>query len=186
MSSVSLESYLVLVQKTDSCLSIQIRIIDQLRVLEVHYSLHGRKYQTHEQKTKDIYAGLRSFYFWEMPRIQYKNPKLQIVRHLDKMPSPFIRLWFDDSTDLIIDCFKQTKEDILERLIKVGGKTIDRLALEEAIRKEIVGEDNPALFGWGRKRFCGCEVLGQSPCPGVIRVPRFDQLEVDIGGKIIQ
>lgn len=116
-----------------------------------------------------------------MPRIQYKNPKLQIVRHLDKMPSPYIRLWFDDGKDLLIDCFRQKHEDILQRLIKIGGKSEERLRLEDSIRNEVIGGDNPALFGWGRQRFCGCEVLGQTPCTGVIRTPRFNQLELDIG-----
>lgn len=154
---------------------------DTLRVMEVHYHLHGRKYQTSEEKKSDYFHGLRSFYFWEMPRIQYLNPKLQIVRILDKMPTPFIRCWFDDGKDLLIDCFNQTQEDILDRLIKTAGKSEKRLKLEEALRREVVGEDNPALFGYRRKRFCGCQVTGQHPCPGVTINPRFDELEVDIG-----
>lgn len=134
----------------------------------------------------DIYHGLRQFYFWEMPRIQYKNPKLQIVRILDRMPSPFIRLWYDDGKDVIIDCFNQSHQDILQRLIKIAGKSKERLKLEETVRKEVVGEDNPALFGYRRERFCMCEVPGQHPCPGVIQNPRFDQLERDIGGGVLR
>lgn len=154
--------------------------------MEVQYHLHGKKYQTTEQKKSDYFHGLREFYFWEMPRIQYQNPRLQIVRILDKFPTPFIRLWFDDGKDLVIDCFNQSHTDILNRLIKVAGKSEARLKLEETLRKEVIGEDNPALFGYERQRFCGCEVLGQVPCPGVIRTPTFDQLEVDIGGgKIV-
>lgn len=155
---------------------------DSIRVMEVHYSLHGRKYQTREEKRKDYFHGLREFYFWEMPRIQYQNPRLQIVRILDKMPTPFIRFWFDDGKDIMIDCFNQSHREILERVIKTAGKSKERLKLEETLRGEIVGKDNPALFGYGRERFCACEVPGQHPCPGVIRNPRFNQLEVDIGG----
>lgn len=158
---------------------------DNLRVMEVQYHLHGRKYQTREEIKADYFHGLREFYFWEMPRIQYQNPRLQIVRILDKFPTPFIRLWFDDGKDTIIDCFNQSHADILNRLIRTAGKSEARLKLEETLRKEVIGEDNPALFGYGRRRYCGCEVLGQHPCPGVIRTPRFDQLEVDIGGKIV-
>lgn len=150
--------------------------------MEVHYHLHGRRYQSREEMERDYFHGLRQFYFWEMPRIQYKNPHLQIVRILDKMPTPFIRFWSDDGNDIIIDCFSQSHQDILDRVVKVAGKTKERLKIEETIRKEVIGEDNPALFGHGRERFCACEVPGQHPCPGVIRNPRFDQLEVDIGG----
>lgn len=147
--------------------------------------MHGRKYQTRDQMKADYFHGLREFYFWEMPRIQYQNPRLQIVRILDKFPTPFIRLWFDNGKDVIIDCFNQSHTEIMDRLIKTAGKSQARLKLEETLRKEVMGEDNPALFGYGRQRFCGCEVLGQHPCPGVIRTPRFDQIEVDIGGKIV-
>lgn len=155
---------------------------DDIRVMEVSYFLHGRKYQTREEMEKDYFHGLRTFYFWEMPRIQYQNPGLQIVRLLDKLPSPYIRFWKDDGGSIVIDCFNQKHEDILERVIKTVGKSNERLKLEETLKREKVGEENPALFGYNRERFCGCEVLGQHPCPGVIRTPTFDQLEVDIGG----
>ena len=150
--------------------------------MEVHYSLHGKRYQTREERNADIFHGLRLFYFWEMPRIQYKNPNLQIVRILDKMPSPFIRFWFDDGKDLIIDCFKQDHRDILARVIKVAGKSESRLKLEKSLIQESTKQENPALFGHGRERFCACEVPGQHPCPGVIWNPRFNQFGRDIGG----
>lgn len=154
--------------------------------MELHYSLHGRKYQTREEMKNDFFHGLREFYFWEMPRIQYQNPKLQIVRILDKMPTPFIRFWFDNGDDLILDCFNQSHQEILNRVIETAGKSEKRLKLEKALRREVVGEDNPALFGFRRQRFCGCEIPGQHPCPGVIMNPRFDQLEVNIGnGKSV-
>lgn len=156
---------------------------DSLRVMEVHYSLHGWKYQSREEQKKDYFHGLRQFYFWEMPRIQFQNPKLQIVRILDKMPTPYIRFWFDDGKDLIVDCFNQSQHEILDRIIRVAGKSDKRLKLEETLRREVIGEDNPALFGFGRKRFCACEIPGQHPCPGVVINPRFDQLEVDIGNN---
>lgn len=156
--------------------------VDPIRVMEVQYHLHGRNYQTREEKKQDYFNGLREFYFWELPRIQYKNPNLQIVRILNKMPTPYIRFWYDDGRDIIIDCFNQSHLDILQRVIEVAGKSKERLELEETVRKEVEGEDNPALFGYNRERYCACEVPGQHPCPGVIRNPRFNQLEVDIGG----
>lgn len=153
---------------------------DTIKVMEVHYSLHGRRYQTKEEMRLDYFHGLRQFYFWEMPRIQYMNPHLQIVRFLDKMPTPFIRFWLDNGNDLKIDCFNQNHQEILRRVIKVAGKS------EELLNQmKLSVEDNPALFGYNRERFCGCEVPGQHPCPGVVRTPRFNQLEVDIGGKLV-
>ena len=134
---------------------------------------------------KDYFHGLREFYFWEMPRIQYQNPKLQIVRFLDKMPTPYFRFWLDDGKDIIIDCFAQSHLEILNRVIKVAGKSEERLNIEAAKTDDVVGDVNPALFGYGRERFCACEVPGQHPCPGVIRNPRFDEIEVDIGGGTI-
>lgn len=153
--------------------------------MELHYNLHGKRYQTREEKKLDRFNGLREFYFWEMPRIQYQNPKLQIVRFLDLMPSPYIRFWSEDGDNILIDCFGQTHPEILDRVIKIAGKSEDRLALEESVRKDLVGEDNPALFGYQRERFCGCEVPGQCPCPAVVRNRQFNQIEVDIGGKVV-
>lgn len=158
---------------------------DYVRIMEVHYHLHGKKYQTRDEKKQDCFQGLRDFYFWEMPRIQYLNPKLQIVRIVDKMPTPYIRFWLDDGRDVIIDCYAQTHKDILKRVISTVGKSENRLSIEESLRKTVVGEDNPALFGYGRDRFCACEIPGQHPCPGVIRNPTFDQIETDIGGKLV-
>lgn len=158
---------------------------DNISIMEVHYHLHGRRYQSREEKKKDHFHGMREFYFWEMPRIQYLNPNLQIVRHLDKMPSPFIRFWYKDGTDILFDCFNQSRSEILNRIVEVVGKSKERLKLEATIKKEVDGEENPALFGYNRERFCGCEVLGQHPCSGVIRNPRFSQIETDIGGKLV-
>lgn len=159
---------------------------DHIRVMEVQYHLHGRKYQTREESESDFFQGLRQFYFWEMPRIQYQNPKLQIVRILDKLPTPFIRFWLHDGSDILIDCYRQNRHEILERVIKVAGKSETRLKLEKQMMNESVGEHNPALFGYDRERFCACEVPGQHPCPGVIRQPYFDQilLKLSSGRKV--
>lgn len=150
--------------------------------MEVHYHLHGKRYISREEMKKDYFHGLRQFYFWEMPRIQYQNPNLQIVRILDKMPSPYIRFWRDDGTDILFDCFYQTHQEILNRLIETVGKSEQRQKLEEQCKLEAQGHDNPALFGYNKERFCMCEVPGQHPCPGVVRNTKFDEVEVDIGG----
>lgn len=158
---------------------------DNIQIMEVQYHLHGRRYQTRDEMKADYFHGLRQFYFWEMPRLQYQNPNLQIVRLLDKMPSPYLRFWFDNGKDVIIDCFGQEHLEILNRVMRTVGKSEARLKLEETLGR-VSKQQNPALFGHERERFCGCEIPGAHPCPGIIRNPRFDQLEVDIGGgKIV-
>ena len=58
-----------------------------------------------------------------MPQIQYQNPSLQIVRFTEMSPNPFIRCWLDNGKDVIFDCDSQSKEQIMQRLIKTLGKT---------------------------------------------------------------
>ncbi|KAG9510186.1 putative 28S ribosomal protein S25, mitochondrial, partial [Fragariocoptes setiger] len=149
----------------------RLHVRDEVRVMEVHYHLHGKKYITPEEQRNDRFNGLRQFYFWDVPRIQYKNPQLQIVRFLDKMPTPYIRCWLDDGSDILFDCFHQSREEINERLHKVIGKSDERLKLEQSVKSEVEAKDNPAIFGYGRERFCMCEVLGQHPCPGIFKEP---------------
>jgi small subunit ribosomal protein S25 len=114
----------------------------------------------------------REFYFWHIPHIQYKNPNVQIVRFLEMTPNPFIRIWFDDGNDILFDCDSQSKDDILKRLIKVVGKSKERLELEAKLNVSQLSVDNPAIFGWMRSRWCMCEIPGQVPCPGVISLPK--------------
>lgn len=103
-----------------------------------------------------------------MPQIQYMNPSVQIVRFLDKTPHPFIRCWLIDGTDVIFDCDSQDKEAILARLVRTIGKTPEMIASEMVQ----ASQDNDAIFGVDRKRFCMCEVPGQCPCPSVIKLPK--------------
>lgn len=69
---------------------------------------------------------------------------------------------------MLIDIDSQSKESILQHLIKVIGKSKEVL-IEEGIAKE--KKDNPANFGIGCKKSCICEVPGQVPCPGVVPLP---------------
>ncbi|KAI7685958.1 hypothetical protein SSS_07755 [Sarcoptes scabiei] len=111
-------------------------------------------------------------YFWNMPQIQYMNPNVQIIRFVDETPNPFIRCWLSNQQDVIFDCDSQSKEQILDRIIKTLGKTKEQLKYESSINVQQVSEDNQAIFGYNRKRFCMCEVPGQCPCPGVIQLPK--------------
>ena len=125
-----------------------------IKVMEVHYNMHFRQHECrHLIKYGNPHIGLRDFYFWFIPQIQYKNPNLQIVRFLEMTPTPFIRLWFDDGKDVLVDCDSKSKEDILEHLIKVFGKSKKVTSLEKALQNS-QDEHNPALFGFNQRRFC--------------------------------
>jgi len=142
---------------------------DRVKIMAIHYNMYWRR----EDKPKyDAHFGMREFYFWHVPHIQYKNPNVQIVRMLEMTPTPFIRCWLDDGKDVLFDCDSKSKDDILEQLIKTLGKTKERLALEASLNISQQSEDNPAIFGFGRKRYCLCEVPGQVPCPGVVPLPK--------------
>lgn len=114
----------------------------------------------------------REFYFWNVPQIQYMNSHVQIVRFTDMTPNPFIRIWLDNGKDVLFDCDSQSKEDIMGRLVKTFGKTKEMLEYEAALDVKQTSEDNDAIFGVDRKRFCMCEVPGQCPCPGVVKLPK--------------
>lgn len=62
---------------------------DRVKIVEIHYNMFWRHYT--KPKYSDPHIGLRDFYFWEVPHIQYKNPDVQIVRFLEMSPLPFIR-----------------------------------------------------------------------------------------------
>ena len=96
------------------------------------------------------------------------NPNVQIVRNLEMFPNPFIRCWLEDGRDVIFDCDSKTRHEILDQVNKVLGKT-DQI---KAMEKSITVEENPAIFGFQKKRWCMCSVPSQCPCPGVIQLPK--------------
>jgi len=154
---------------------------DRVKIMAVHYNMHRWSHGKDKPYEKiDSHQGLREFYFWHVPHIQYKNPNVQIVRFTDFTPSPFIRCWLEDGKDVIFDCDAQDKDAILDRLIKVLGKSKERLEMEYKLNVTLQSADNPALFGWERDRFCICEVPGHVPCPGVCEIP------VPLKGKYYQ
>lgn len=69
---------------------------------------------------------------------------------------------------MLVDVDMKSKDEILEHLLKVVGKSKKVLA-EEAIAKE--KKDNPANFGYGCEKSCICEIPGQLPCPGLVPLP---------------
>lgn len=144
---------------------------DRVRVMEVHYNMFFKSWHQ-KPKYSDPHIGLREFYFWHIPQIQYKNPQVQIVRFLEMTPLPFVRCWLEDGRDVLFDCDSKSKDDILSQITKTLGKTRERLELEARLTRSQQNVDNPAIFGFNRDRFCICEIPDQVPCPGVIRLPK--------------
>ncbi|XP_019877486.2 probable 28S ribosomal protein S25, mitochondrial [Aethina tumida] len=131
---------------------------DQIKVFSINYNMGGKNHH-----------GAKDFVFWYLPQIQYKNPNVQIVSFKSMTPSPFIRCFYENGQQMLIDIDNRTKEEIHEHLINVVGKT--KAVLEaEAIAKE--KKDNPANFGAFCDRHCICEIPGQLPCPATCPVPK--------------
>lgn len=110
----------------------------------------------------------RDFVFWSFPQLQYKNPAVQCVTFKNMTPSPFIRCYFEDGKEILIDVDSKNRIEILNHLIKVVGKSQEVLEAEAKAREK---KDNPANFGYGCSRACICEIPGQIPCPGVLPLP---------------
>lgn len=144
---------------------------DRVKVMEVHYNM----YYHYDQKPRysNPHIGLRDFYFWEVPHIQYKNPNVQIVRFVDHSPLPFIRCWLNDGSDVLFDCDSKDRSSILNQLTKILGKSEKRLQLEKTLSEgqAKLAAASPAIFDYNRPRLCMCEVPDQVPCPGLIQLP---------------
>lgn len=130
---------------------------DKIKIFSVAYNIQGQNN-----------VGAKEFVFWYLPQIQYKNPDVQVATLKNLTPSPFIKCYFDDGRQILVDIDNKSKEDIMEHLLNTVGKSQEVLAAE-AIEKE----DNPANFGTGCQRPCICEIYGQVPCPGVVPLPKF-------------
>lgn len=132
---------------------------DKINIFSVAYNIAGANN-----------TGTKEFIFWYLPQIQYKNPDVQVITLKNLTPSPFVRCYFKDGREILIDVDNKSKEDILDHLIKVVGKSKEVLKAETIAAEK---KDNPANFGAGCERPCICEVYGQVPCSGVVVLPRF-------------
>ncbi|RWS28291.1 hypothetical protein B4U80_04496 [Leptotrombidium deliense] len=149
---------------------------DRVKVMEVHYNRMKRQdVDPLRQLPPNAHKGLVDFYFWYTPQIQYMNPNVQIVRFQELFPNPFIRCWLDDGRDVMFDCYMKPKEDILTQLVKILGKTKEKMAQELSIDWEKQNWTNKGIFGINRERYCMCEIPGQVPCPGVVDLPKAMQ-----------
>lgn len=130
---------------------------DKVSIFSVNYNTYG-----------DHHAGARDLVFWNIPQIQFRNPEVQVITLKNKTPSPFVRCYFEDGRDILIDIDSRSRDEIIEHLVKVVGKTREQLDAEARLAES---KDNPANFGYGSERHCICEIPGQVPCPGTVPLP---------------
>ncbi|XP_055693177.1 probable 28S ribosomal protein S25, mitochondrial [Lutzomyia longipalpis] len=128
-----------------------------VRIFSINYNTFGEHHK-----------GARDYVFWNLSQLQYKNPEVQVVTFKNMTPSPFIRCYFENGKDIIIDIDSQSREDIEAHLMRVLGKSEEVL---EAEAKAAEKKDNPANFGFGCSKRCICNIPGQVPCPGVVPLP---------------
>ena len=85
--------------------------------------------------------GAKDFVIWTLPRVQYHNPKMQILTFLNQTPTPFVTCYLkgsqgpysrkmdNDLKEIHFDVEGQTKEEILERLQTTLGKSEEELGM---------------------------------------------------------
>lgn len=60
---------------------------DKIKIISINYNDIGENHQ-----------GAKNFCFWQLNRLQYKNPAVQVVTFRNITPSPFIRCYFGETT----------------------------------------------------------------------------------------
>ncbi|KAK6750280.1 hypothetical protein RB195_002331 [Necator americanus] len=114
--------------------------------------------------------GVRDFVFWHWAQLQYKNPRVQLVKHIDAVITPFARAYLKDGREVLFDLEGMTREEIETRIATTLGKTELVKKREELME---IAKMNPADFGSKCKRQCICEVQGQHPCTALLRAPKY-------------
>lgn len=132
---------------------------DKIKIFSINYNYKAENHR-----------GAKEFVFWHFSQIQYKNPTVQLQVFKNLTPSPFITTYLENGSELLIDIDNRSKDEILNHVIKVLGKS-DEVLREEAIARE--KKDNPANFGFKCEKHCICQIPGQVPCPGLVRLPDF-------------
>ncbi|XP_050698073.1 probable 28S ribosomal protein S25, mitochondrial [Eriocheir sinensis] len=129
---------------------------ERVKIFTVNYNVNSKHHE-----------GARDFVFWHLAQLQYNNPQVQVNTFKNLTPTPFIRVFFENGEDALVDCDSRPLKEIHSHVKKVFCKTDKKLA-EEARE----AQSNPANFGWGCERQCICEMPGQVPCPGVVPLPK--------------
>ncbi|KAK0428609.1 hypothetical protein QR680_010901 [Steinernema hermaphroditum] len=114
--------------------------------------------------------GAREFVFWHWAQLQFQNPKVQLVKHVDLTVTPFAQAFLKDGREVLFDLENKSREEIVNVLQGTLGKTElvkRREHLEEILKR------NPASFGSKCDRQCMCEIQGQHPCTSLVQAPSY-------------
>ncbi|KAK6044213.1 hypothetical protein COOONC_18283 [Cooperia oncophora] len=114
--------------------------------------------------------GAREFVFWHWAQLQYKNPRVQLVKHIDTVITPFARAYLKDGREVLFDLEGMNREEIESRIATTLGKTELVMKREDLME---IAKLNPADFGSKCKRQCMCEVQGQHPCTALLQAPKY-------------
>ncbi|XP_018494874.1 probable 28S ribosomal protein S25, mitochondrial [Galendromus occidentalis] len=135
--------------------------LERVRIMSLNFNTMGLRREAHK--------GMEDFVFWDLPRIIYKNPEVQVTLFKNMTPSPFIRFWLDGGRQVIMDTDSKTNTEILNQIIKTLGKTEEKLAQEAFMREQ---KETQANFGRNFPKWCICEVESQVPCPRIVELPK--------------
>lgn len=79
---------------------------EQIKVVSINYNTFGSHHdgarlgffltQSSGCFSTDRTSYYRDFVFWNLPKLQYKNPEVQVVTFKNMTPSPFIRCYFGE------------------------------------------------------------------------------------------
>uniref|UniRef100_A0A0N5AU27 Small ribosomal subunit protein mS25 n=1 Tax=Syphacia muris TaxID=451379 RepID=A0A0N5AU27_9BILA len=114
--------------------------------------------------------GAREFVYWHWAQLQYNNPKVQLVKFMDRTIVPFAMAFLEDGRQILFDLENKSREEVVNILSETLGKT-DLVKIRE--RLEEVQEKSPAAFGSDCERHCICEVQGQHPCTSLCQAPEY-------------
>ncbi|KAJ0036651.1 hypothetical protein NQD34_005328 [Periophthalmus magnuspinnatus] len=133
---------------------------NRVKIMTVNYNTNG-----------ELSDGARKFVFFNIPQIQYQNPRVQIMMFKNMTPSPFLKFYLDDGEQVLVDVEGKDHKQISLHVKKILGKSEDTLQAEAELKMQA---SNPANFGPKKYclRECICEVEGQVPCPGTKPLPK--------------
>ncbi|CAL1539276.1 unnamed protein product [Lymnaea stagnalis] len=127
--------------------------------------------------------GAENFVFWHFAQMQYKNPSVQMLVFNDMTPSPFVQVFFNSGTKLVLDVDSQDKDRIFKEVRRIFCKSDETLAAE-ALAKE--KKTNPASFGYMCTHECICEIPGQIPCTKWCTPPKEQRGKFKFLGKDVE
>uniref|UniRef100_A0A0K0EQ03 Small ribosomal subunit protein mS25 n=1 Tax=Strongyloides stercoralis TaxID=6248 RepID=A0A0K0EQ03_STRER len=124
----------------------------------------------YHSKPKPEQVGAKDFIFWHWAQLQYKNPKVQLVKLRDLVITPYAQAFLHDGREVLFDLEGLKKEEIVDLISKTLGKT-ELVYKREHLEKMQL--HNPASFGSDCSRQCICEMQGQQPCTSLVEAPEF-------------